>query len=179
MHKNRLQTKLLSWKWLCNKEQERKGSCLFGVKSPLRALCGLASCCCKTKSNSVKRGQRHLCFGAKTGMHNFTLFEVKSFFFRLTRPVRALSTTVSLPKSSGTCSSSVSGTGSIFCRLVLVVSPLVDMGRVKGQFLREKKSCLECQTCFWQFYSFTYTLSAAPATSLWKTAWNPPCWDER
>lgn len=44
--------------------------------------------------------------------------------FRLTLPLRALSASVSLPKSSGTGSWSVSDTGSMFCRFVFVVSPL-------------------------------------------------------
>lgn len=70
-------------------------------------------------------------------MPNFTQLKIKSnAIFRLTLPVRALSTSVSLPKSSGTCSWSVSVTGSIFCRLVLVVSPLENMEKPKVSFIK-------------------------------------------
>lgn len=55
---------------------------------------------------------------------------------KLTRPVRALSASVSFPRSSGTCSGSVSDTGSMFCRLVFVVSPLGIMQRPEVSLIR-------------------------------------------
>lgn len=66
-------------------------------------------------------------------MPSYTQREVKKRDFRLTLPVRALSTSVNLPRSSGAGSWSVSDTG----RLVLVVSPLKDTRRSEVSFMKK------------------------------------------
>ena len=111
------------------------------------------------------------CFLAQGGVQlssNFTPLEVKSKnIFRLTLPVRALSTSVSLPKSSGIWSSSVSDTGSIFCRLVLVVSPLEVMEKQEVSYVKKMPGMPNMFVTVLQFRRlFTHPMSCSCDRSL-------------